>query len=75
MFKVARFAVDASLATCFLSAVKNKSGIEVRTDGITDETVKKAVELYLGAGDRIIDFASLQFNQYPQFFKKSGKGP
>lgn len=73
MIKIVRFSFDAALLTTFLSAVKNKSGIEIRTDGITDETAKKAVDLYLAAGDRIVDMAAQQFNKYPQFFKNSGK--
>ena len=71
MFKVVRFVGDAALVTTFLSAVKHKSGIELRTDGITEETLKKCADLYLAAGDKSVDVAASQFAAYPQFFKRN----
>ncbi len=69
MFKVLRFSADAALVTCLLSAIKNKSGIELRTDGITDETLKKAADLYISAGDHFVDFLVEQARKYPQYFR------
>ena len=42
--------------------------IELRTDGITDETAKKFVDIYLRTGDLIVDTAAEKAKEFPTFF-------
>ena len=70
MFKLLSYVTNALVLATALAGIKKSTGYTIKTEIIQPEILKQAVDVYLKAGEYVIQKSLLVISWYPQFFKK-----